>query len=134
MRVLPFIPTLACYLCSGPRGDARDRPVRSAQAATFANSRPAPRRSHVGVGVRAGGAGAPPGHADRSDYLALGDSVTFGYREAANLPTPDYSDAASFVGYPEDVGAALGLDVANAACPGETSTSLVEPNVLEQRM
>ena len=65
-----------------------------------------------------------------SDYLALGDSVTFGYRESANLPTPDYSDASTFVGYPEDVAAGLGLNVANAACPGETSTSLIEPNVL----
>jgi lysophospholipase L1-like esterase len=65
-----------------------------------------------------------------SDYLALGDSVTFGYREQANLPAPDYSDGSSFVGYPEDVGAALGLNVANAACPGETSTSLIEPNVV----
>ena len=27
-----------------------------------------------------------------SGYLALGDSVSFGYREPANLPTPDYPD------------------------------------------
>ena len=59
-------------------------------------------------------------------YLALGDSVPFGYREAANLPTPDYPDAASFVGYPEDVAAQLSLHVANAACPGETSASLID--------
>jgi lysophospholipase L1-like esterase len=71
--------------------------------------------------------GAP---ASATDYLALGDSVTFGYRESANLPTPDYFDAASFVGYPADVGAALGLEVANAACPGETSASLIEPNIV----
>lgn len=60
-----------------------------------------------------------------SDYLALGDSVTFGYREPATTPKPDYADAASFVGYPEDVAAALGLRVANAACAGETSASFV---------
>ncbi len=89
---------------------------------TFANSRPA-----APAAPTSELASKPP---PASDYLALGDSVTFGYREQANLPTPDYSDAASFVGYPEDVGAALGLNVANAACPGETSTSLVEPNVL----
>jgi lysophospholipase L1-like esterase len=66
---------------------------------------------------------APP---PASDYLALGDSVTFGFRESANLPTPNYSDPSSFAGYPEDVAAGLGLHVANAACPGETSTSLIE--------
>ena len=66
----------------------------------------------------------PPG-SDTPSYLALGDSVTFGYREAANLPTPTYPDASSFVGYPEDVASALGLRVANASCPGETSTSFV---------
>jgi lysophospholipase L1-like esterase len=65
-----------------------------------------------------------------ADYLALGDSVAFGYRESTNLPTPNYADAASFVGYPEDIGAALGLKVANASCPGETSASLVAKGAL----
>ena len=60
-----------------------------------------------------------------SSYLAIGDSVAFGYREATTSPPPNYARAASFVGYPEDVGAALGLKVANAACPGETSASLI---------
>ena len=64
-----------------------------------------------------------------SAYLALGDSVSFGYREGTNPPPPVYTDAASFVGYPEDVASALGLKVANAACPGETSLSLVKPAV-----
>ncbi len=59
------------------------------------------------------------------DYLALGDSVTFGYREADTSPPPNYSDASSFVGFPEDVGGALGFDVANAACTGESSASFV---------
>ena len=60
-----------------------------------------------------------------SAYLALGDSVTFGYMESNVVPAPNYHDAASFVGYPEDVGGALHLTVANAACPGETSSSLI---------
>ncbi|MGI8760442.1 MAG: SGNH/GDSL hydrolase family protein [Jatrophihabitantaceae bacterium] len=64
-----------------------------------------------------------------SYYLALGDSVAFGYRESTNLPTPDYSKANSFVGYPEDVGAALGLHVINASCPGETSSSFIATHV-----
>lgn len=60
-----------------------------------------------------------------STYLALGDSVTFGYEEANVVPAPNYADAASFLGYPEMIGAALHLKVVNAACPGETSASLV---------
>jgi lysophospholipase L1-like esterase len=59
-------------------------------------------------------------------YLALGDSVSFGYVESDTLPPPNYPDQSSFVGYPEDVGKALGFRVANAACPGETSASLVD--------
>jgi lysophospholipase L1-like esterase len=62
-------------------------------------------------------------------YLALGDSVTFGYREANTTPAPNYLDAPSFIGYPKDVGLALGLQVANAACPGETSLSLIKKGV-----
>ena len=61
----------------------------------------------------------------KGDYLALGDSISFGYREANTVPPPDYGDAASFTGFPEDVGGALGLEVANAACPGETSLQLL---------
>ncbi len=66
---------------------------------------------------------APP--AAGRDYLALGDSVTFGYREADTSPSPNYTDASSFVGFPEVVGAALGFNVANAACTGESSVSFV---------
>jgi lysophospholipase L1-like esterase len=61
-----------------------------------------------------------------SGYLALGDSVTFGYEEQQVVPTPNYADAASFVGYPELLGAELHLTVANAACSGETSSSLID--------
>lgn len=57
-------------------------------------------------------------------YLALGDSVTFGYMESTVIPAPSYSNPASFLGFPEQLGAALHLIVANAACPGETSASL----------
>lgn len=60
-----------------------------------------------------------------SDYLALGDSVSFGYRESTTVPAPDYSSAANFVGFPEDVASALGLHLANASCPGETSSSFL---------
>jgi lysophospholipase L1-like esterase len=63
------------------------------------------------------------------DYLALGDSVTFGYRESNTTPPPNYLVASSFIGYPKDVGLALGLQVANASCPGETSRSLTTKGV-----
>jgi len=52
-------------------------------------------------------------------------SVTFGYEETQVVPAPDYADASSFVAYPEMLGAELDLKVANAACPGETSASLI---------
>lgn len=61
-----------------------------------------------------------------SRYLALGDSIAFGYREASNLPTPDYTNPAGFRGYAENVAAALGLRLTNAACPGETSMSFIK--------
>lgn len=60
-----------------------------------------------------------------SNYLALGDSVTFGYVEPNSVPTPDYSNASNFVGFPEDLASDLSINVANAACPGETSSSLI---------
>jgi lysophospholipase L1-like esterase len=60
-----------------------------------------------------------------SRYLALGDSVTFGYQESGVVPTPNYKDASSFLGYPEMLGSELRLKVANAACSGETSSSLI---------
>jgi lysophospholipase L1-like esterase len=60
-----------------------------------------------------------------SQYLALGDSVTFGYMEPTVVPAPNYGDAAAFPGYPAQLGARLRLSVANASCPGETSSSLI---------
>lgn len=56
-------------------------------------------------------------------YLALGDSVPFGYRGGATAELPDADD---FVGYPELVGEELGLEVLNASCPGETTASFLD--------
>jgi lysophospholipase L1-like esterase len=69
---------------------------------------------------------APPVAQIRGEpgYLALGDSIAFGYRPA---PWADYRDQADFSGYPEDLAAALKLTVVNAACPGETSASMINP-------
>jgi lysophospholipase L1-like esterase len=62
-----------------------------------------------------------------SGYLALGDSVTFGYEESQVVPAPNYADASSFIAYPALLGKELHLTVANAACSGETSSSLIDP-------
>ncbi len=69
--------------------------------------------------------GAPASRSGSQEYLALGDSVAFGYREPNASPPPNYSDASSFVGYPEVVGRALDFTVANAACTGESSASFI---------
>ncbi|MCZ2849110.1 SGNH/GDSL hydrolase family protein [Modestobacter sp. VKM Ac-2978] len=51
----------------------------------------------------------------------MGDSLPFGARDGESDEV--YADAANFVGYPELVGQARGLQVLNAACPGETTDS-----------
>jgi lysophospholipase L1-like esterase len=67
------------------------------------------------------------GQAANGSYLALGDSVAFGYVPPQAVPAPDYFDPGSFVGYPEDVAQALHLRVSNASCPGETTASMLIP-------
>ena len=62
------------------------------------------------------GLAAVPAHASQGEYLALGDSVAFGYSPLLN-PT----QAANFIGYPDIVAQRLGLSLTNASCPGETS-------------
>lgn len=81
----------------------------------------------LAISAGAGAASADPvtGSAENGTYLALGDSVAFGYRPPASVPTPDYTDPHSFVGYPEFLAQQLDEHVANAGCPGETSTSLL---------
>lgn len=67
-------------------------------------------------------AGTVPAQAsDSIGYLALGDSVPFGF----NPLVTDKSQPENFVGYPEALAIALENDVANASCPGETSGSLI---------
>ncbi|HEX8996447.1 MAG TPA: SGNH/GDSL hydrolase family protein [Ktedonobacterales bacterium] len=47
------------------------------------------------------------------DYLALGDSIAFGYSPLLNR-----NQASNFIGYPTPVAHALDLKLTNAACPG----------------
>ena len=54
------------------------------------------------------------------DYLALGDSITYGSHP--NIP----GDHRPFHPYPDDVAAHYGLHVVNPACPGETAASLID--------
>jgi len=72
-------------------------------------------------------AAAAAGPAANGTYLALGDSVAFGYVPPDAVPAPNYQSANSFVSYPEDVGQALRLGVWNASCPGETTASMLVP-------
>ena len=65
--------------------------------------------------------------AAKATYLALGDSVAFGYVPPNAAPPPNYFDPSSFVGYPEDVAQALHIPVSNASCPGETTASFFVP-------
>ncbi|MFD2093969.1 SGNH/GDSL hydrolase family protein [Blastococcus deserti] len=71
-------------------------------------------------------AGERPSHgatAPGGTYLALGDSVPFGY--VGNRPDL-YPDPDNFVGYPELVARDLGLRLLNASCPGETTASFID--------
>jgi lysophospholipase L1-like esterase len=102
LRALLAVLVLAGAVLAGAGCSAGSRPAASS----------APRAPAV---ARPGSAG----------YLALGDSIAFGYRPPQVRPAPDYYDPADFTGYPEDVARALGLAVVNAACPGETSASMI---------
>jgi len=69
-------------------------------------------------------ANSASGSSPNNNYLALGDSVPFGYNPL--LVTPGVKPNV-FVGYPQ-LAANLftpNLNVSNASCPGETSTSLI---------
>lgn len=75
-------------------------------------------------GATAGSASAAPTGPDSlGTYLALGDSVPFGFRGGG---AEDYQDAHNFIGYPELVGEHIRLDVVNATCPGETTASFLD--------
>jgi lysophospholipase L1-like esterase len=63
---------------------------------------------------------AQGGH-NNPKYLALGDSVPFGYNPTVPF-TPPWS---TFVGYPEKASDELHWGVTNASCPGETTASFL---------
>ena len=57
-----------------------------------------------------------------NNYLALGDSIVFGYITEAGY---DYYYPTNFVGYGDWDSLALGLNLANGGCPGETTGSFL---------
>jgi lysophospholipase L1-like esterase len=81
----------------------------------------------VALAFGAGAAAAKPvnGSAENGTYLALGDSVAFGFVPSNAVPAPNYLDPHSFLGYPEFLAQQLDEHVANASCPGETSTNML---------
>ena len=66
----------------------------------------------------------PGGRPPDATYLALGDSVPFGYRPGE--PPEVYADEGNLIGYPELVARWLDLDLLNASCPGETTASFID--------
>lgn len=71
---------------------------------------------------------AMPSEASPRPYLALGDSVVFGF---INLAGYEYVNAANFIGFPDYAGSALRLSDTNAACPGETTGSFLSATALD---
>jgi lysophospholipase L1-like esterase len=57
-----------------------------------------------------------------TEYLALGDSLAFGYSPLVVNPM----NPANFSGYPDGVAVALRDHLTNASCPGETSSHLID--------
>ena len=66
----------------------------------------------------------PPVAQGNSTFLALGDSVVFGFIAQDGFA---YGNANNFVGYPDYAGRDLRFATANAACPGETTSSFISP-------
>jgi lysophospholipase L1-like esterase len=55
-------------------------------------------------------------------YLALGDSVVFGYITQAGF---EYGNPDNFVGYPDYAARSLRLTTTNASCPGEATSGFL---------
>jgi len=60
-----------------------------------------------------------------SQYLALGDSLAFGFNPLVQPP-----DLFKYIGYPEIVAGILRLQLANASCPGETTSTFIDPSTV----
>lgn len=56
-----------------------------------------------------------------SQYLALGDSLAFGFNPLVQPP-----DLFQYIGYPKIVAGILRLQLSNPSCPGETTSTFIE--------
>jgi lysophospholipase L1-like esterase len=72
--------------------------------------------------LMAGASAAMPSESSPRPYLALGDSVVFGFITQAGF---EYVNPTNFIGFPDYVGRDLRLNDVNAACPGETTASFL---------
>ena len=72
--------------------------------------------------LASGFASATDSNGSSNDYLALGDSVAFGFIDQAGY---EYYYPTNFVDYADYVGLALSLSPSNAGCPGETTSSFI---------
>jgi lysophospholipase L1-like esterase len=59
-------------------------------------------------------------HNNKSQYLALGDSLAFGFNPLVQPP-----NLSEYIGYPKIVGFFLDRALVNASCPGETSSTFI---------
>jgi len=65
---------------------------------------------------------AMPSESSSRAYLALGDSVVFGFIDQAGY---EYLNPENFIGFPDYVGRGLRLNDFDAGCPGETTGSFL---------
>jgi lysophospholipase L1-like esterase len=63
--------------------------------------------------------------------LVLGDSIAFGYIAAVDSVGFFYTRPENFIGFADDLGERLHLDVVNASCPGTTTGSFLSSTVTD---
>ena len=78
-------------------------------------------RLFLAAAVCTGGAAAAW---ERGDALVLGDSVAFSYIASVGYEY-FYTRPDNFVGFPDELGYRLNLQVVNGSCPGETTGSFL---------
>jgi hypothetical protein len=75
----------------------------------------------VGLVASLAGPGTVAASARHAEYLALGDSLAFGYN-----PLVDPAKPARFIGYTDFVAVVVRDTLTNASCPGETSSHFID--------
>jgi len=78
--------------------------------------------------------GAVPASASNEGhgYLALGDSVAFGFHPVTpTTPITDRLDPRNFIGYPEIVAQRLNIEDVNASCSGEATGGFIDAHGLD---